>query len=415
MTSLQPVLPCVYAATLPDGITSPELVDTVESTLRTYPSMLAAQAELEAAGLDLRASRWSRFPSLSIESYATAKDGGSTSNAIAFEQPIWSGGRINASIRQSRARSRIALARLQETRLDLALRTAQAYIELQRQSRRRTILEESHEDHRALIDSMARRVDQQISPAADLQLAEARARQIEAEMLQARAAAEIALQRIRELTGNPEWNQLAQLRYQEDLHQVLPNGFLDESKIYNPRRQRLEAEADTTRAETDLRRAALLPQIGVQYIHYVGDGATNEDRVGLVVRYQTDAGLSRVSQYGAATQRERSAALSILAADREVSEAIATDLTENLTARSRISAAQQASAATDSVTDSFQRQFAAGRRTWPEVLNAVREAVTARLTLVDAESSAINSQLRLLLRSGRWQPGTDSAVETSSP
>jgi len=56
----------------------------------------------------------------------------------------------------------------------------------------------------------------------------------------------------------------------------------------------------------------------------------------------------------------------------------------------------------------FLRQFAAGRRTWPEVLNAVREAATARLAEVEAEGNAVSAYLRLMLVSGHWRPaGTE--------
>ena len=58
-----------------------------------------------------------------------------------------------------------------------------------------------------------------------------------------------------------------------------------------------------------------------------------------------------------------------------------------------------------SVTESYQRQYVAGRRTWLDMMNAVREATDAQLTEADAEVSAMASAARLLLRTCRWAPG----------
>jgi adhesin transport system outer membrane protein len=50
------------------------------------------------------------------------------------------------------------------------------------------------------------------------------------------------------------------------------------------------------------------------------------------------------------------------------------------------------------------RQFIAGRRSWLDVMNALREAVTAQLSKADAEVVVMSTAARLLLRSGRWHP-----------
>jgi len=56
------------------------------------------------------------------------------------------------------------------------------------------------------------------------------------------------------------------------------------------------------------------------------------------------------------------------------------------------------------VTESLLRQFVAGRRTWLDVMNAVREGVAAKAALVQVESSAMASAARLQLRTCAWQP-----------
>ncbi len=62
------------------------------------------------------------------------------------------------------------------------------------------------------------------------------------------------------------------------------------------------------------------------------------------------------------------------------------------------------------VSESYMRQFITGRRSWLDVMNALREAVTAQLGKVDAESVAMSAAVRLTLRSGRWHPEFSNAT-----
>lgn len=400
-------VPC-FGASAPDN---PELVSLVERALATHPSADAARAEVSAARSELSASRWARFPGVSVETVADPRNGGDFSTALSVEQPLWSGGRISATIRQSNSRLGATLASLDEICLDLAQRTVQAYVDLQRLRRRARILEDSLDEHRKLVDSMRRRVAQEISPASDLELAQSRTRQTEIDALQMQAEADVALLRLRALTGNDSLQVAALFDYREQEHQASPADLLRAALAFDPRARRVTAEAAIASAEVSLRKSELMPQVGVRYQHYLGGDNDLDDQLGFVFRIQADGGLSRVSAISAAKQREQAATLAIDSATRDQREIVLAALTDNAAARRRALAGRDATLAAKSVTDSFLRQFAAGRRTWPEVLNSVREMVTAELTQIDAEAGAMTSYVRLLLLSGQWRPGQEQAAE----
>lgn len=402
------VAPCI-GATEPDN---PELVSLVERAMSTHPSAGAARAQVAAARSELSASRWALFPGVSVESFADSRNDGDLSTALSVEQPLWTGGRISANIRQSNSRLDAALATLDEVGLDLAQRTVQAYVDLQRLRRRARVLENSLDEHRKLVDSMRRRVAQEISPASDLELAQSRTRQTEIDALQTQAEADVALLRLKALTGNDSLQVAALLDYREQEQGVSPADVLRAALDFDPRTRRVAAEAGIAGAEVSLRKSELMPQVGVRYQHYLGDGrSTSDDTLGLVFRIQADGGLSRVSAINAAKQREQAATLAIDTATRDQRETVLAALTDNAAARRRALAGRDATQAAKSVTDSFLRQFAAGRRTWPEVLNSVRETATAELTQIDAEAGALTSYIRLLLLSGQWRPGQEQATE----
>jgi adhesin transport system outer membrane protein len=98
----------------------------------------------------------------------------------------------------------------------------------------------------------------------------------------------------------------------------------------------------------------------------------------------------------------------VVVSEQQLRRTIASDLIEYQAARERSSISADASATAAKVSASYMRQFIAGRRSWLDVMNALREAVNAQIGQSDAEVSAMWAATRLLLRSGRWRPTFDN-------
>jgi adhesin transport system outer membrane protein len=383
-----------------------ELASIVDRVVDTHPAVVAARSTLAAAESDLDGSKWARFPGLTVEGFVDGRDNGRASTVVSLEQPIWSFGRINAGISQAEARVDAARAGVDEAALDLALRASVAYIEYQRLQARDRIYAESVQEHTRLVDSIQRRVDQQISAESDAAYALQRLLTVQQEREQNQVGATLALSRLRELTGMQDLEVKAVLRFSAEEHQPSSDGMLRAALDYSPLNRRLSAEVDAAVAETAVRKAQIWPQLNLQAARYSGGGnADLGTRVGLVMRLQTDGGLSRVSAVRAAEQREVAVRSAADAALRDVREQLMADLSENTSAASRIDLGSRAIAASRTVTDSYLRQFTAGRRSWPEVLNVVREGLIAGIVEVDAQASAMSSAWRLRLRTGQWRPG----------
>ena len=63
----------------------------------------------------------------------------------------------------------------------------------------------------------------------------------------------------------------------------------------------------------------------------------------------------------------------------------------------RIDALASAMKITLAVSESYSRQFLAGRKTWQEVLNSAREQVQMEVQIVDLEAAVLVAQWRLAL------------------
>ena len=384
------------ALAAPPGI-PPRLAEAAEEALETYPSLKAASTQIRATQYDIAAAKWLRFPSVSAELVTRADR---ITPEVEVVQPVWTGGRIKAGIDRAKALRGVADAALSETVFDVLLRVSASYYEVVRAERLREIYTDSLTEHRRLVASMERRVEQEVSPRTDLELASARAAQVEQQLSIVVAQRAAALERLRQLVGQPNFDIGALPQYSPDQHHPSPDGVLDLAQQCDPTIARLNAQVVAAEAESRNARASLYPQLGIKYSYdrFSGSG------LGVVAQAQTGGGLSPLAAAQAATARRETAEFQVTVAEREAREKVSLDLVENQAAKARFASTSVAAASTLNVTNSFLRQFVAGRRTWLDLMNAVREAVEARVALVEVENSAMASAARLRLRTCQWLP-----------
>lgn len=363
----------------------------------SHPSIASARATIRAAGADIRSARWQAFPSFSVQGLWLDQTPNSRQASLVIDQPIWSGGRISSAIKRAKAQNQAAISAYREAVLQVMVDVSQNYRDYHRLDRKLEILRASLAEHRTLLETMERRVAQEVSPLADLELARSRVAQIEQQVTSTVAQRRSALQRLRELVGDPGL----------DPGPPPPDGplaDLDGSELvartlaFDPMRQRLMAEADAARAEAASARASILPQLSGQYSY----DQTNGHRIGLVLKAQSSGGLSSFSNASAARERQDAAELRIASTERDLRQRTISDLADYDAARERMTSTGTARTAAERVTQSYMRQFVSGRRTWLDVMNAVREATTAQGDAVDASANAGQARDRLLMRSGSW-------------
>lgn len=387
--------PLETPAAVPD-----RLAVAVERAVTTYPSIQAAEATIQASRAEIRAAKWQRFPSVSVEARTFSDRTGNIDANVVVDQPLWTGGRISAGVERAQAERDRAIADLEVRETEIALRTISAYYEIARAARREAILRESLSEHQRLVESMERRVAQQVSPASDLALATSRAAQVEQELALTIAQRYAALQRFAELVGSAAFDPGTVPTYEARLHHPPTEGAVVQAIACNPALRRLSADVAIAEAERKNAEAQIMPQLSAQFSRNEITG----NRVGLVLRAQTNGGLSPLAAAQGARLRQQSAEIEIATAQREIRELVILDVVENSSARGRIENSGTAAISSAAVTESFLRQFITGRRTWLDVMNAVRESSSARIGLAEAEISAMASAARLLIRTCRWRP-----------
>lgn len=382
----------------------------LEASLAGHPAILSKRSEQAAALADKDAAEWARFPTPSLEASSRSLSSRSASSRseldastglLRVDQPLWTGGRITAGIEAADSRLEAAAAALDETRLDIFLRVTAAYAEAARQKEREQSARTGVAEHEKLLDMIRRRVAQDVSSQTDQRLAESRLYQANTDLSLSSQALMSAFAQLSELAGAV----VGDVSSERLLDPGAPASLTDavaSALAVSPALQRLRHEEAAALADIDSRRSAYMPQVVLRLEHSTG-GVANDNRASIVLQMQPGAGLSAGAGVQAAIARREAIRLAREAAEREVRERVTRDWNEWLAARSRLEASRQFSEISNEVSESYRRQYVIGRKTWIDVLNAVRETTQARFTLADARAQTFAANLRLQAQTGAWK------------
>ncbi len=386
-----------------EGLPAP-LVEAATKAVSQNPQVLAQLAEVAALESELRAAKWQRAPNLSAEALVTtggsnAADVDGLAFNVALEQPIWAGGGIGAGVDAARAGRNVGESALRQIRYDIVVGIASAYFEALTAFERAKALEAGLADMATLVASIERRVEREVSPAADLVLARSRVTQLEVDLATAREQGENAMLRLQELVGE---RVLPPVMAEADLSADLPIEALalDEIMICSPALERSKREVDLASARADVTKSALWPQLLVQLSQNELTGA----RAALVLRWQSGNGLSQFAVNDAAKARVDRAIALLGQTDQEARRRISAEYVLLRSSQRRAEAGLQAFEAAAALQASYQRQFVAGRRSWLDVLNAAREKTLAAVSYETARVSAQGAATRILALTCRWSP-----------
>jgi adhesin transport system outer membrane protein len=362
--------------------------------LETHPLIRSAEGQFRAAQSELNGARWSRFPTVSIGAQGSSDDVQQDTTTI--DLPLWAGGRINAEIDLAKSRrdgTGFAVSDAQQT---VMLETVSTFFEYFKSEKKLTIAIENVDEHQRLYEIIERRVEANTSPDVDAMLALARLQSAMSAEIQSKNRRNISESSLELLIDRPVGS--VQVLRQPEKLVIGVDEAVSRAISVSPKIAMVEAEAAGFDASITAARSALYPQVslGFQYeeTHGVSDDR-DKNQTFLSVQFQPGVGLSVASSVTAAKQRKQSALDTLEAEKRDLSRQIKSAWNEYASVSIQLEPSKKLVEATSSVVDSYLRQYAVGKKSWLDVLNAQREATQARNTLVDFEVLYLTSLYRL--------------------
>jgi adhesin transport system outer membrane protein len=377
------------------AVVSLSVDQAMQHAIKTHPLISSAEGEYRAAKSEVTASRWSRFPTLGASAQESSTD--VKQDVTTASMPIWVGGRINAEIDLAKSKRDGAFSGIAEAQQTVMLETIGLFFDYFSSEKKLEIASQNVDEHQRLFEIIERRVQAETSPDVDTMLAQARLQSARSAQIQAASFRNIAKASLELTVGHVI--DAVRVNNKPESFNIGLNEAVATGISVSPRLARFESEVKGFDANIKSAKSALYPQISLGYEKRYNDPDPSpldvDEETFVSVQFQPGAGLAVASSISAAKQRKLSARDSLEAEKRELRRQIKTAWNEYTSVLFQLDPAKMLVNATSSVIESYLRQYAVGKKSWLDVLNAQREATQARNTLVDFEVQHLTSLYRL--------------------
>ena len=375
------------------------LKELLDISVQNHPSVLQARSQAQAAGFDLDAAQWGRFPTGSFEVRTKTY---LSQNLAKVEQPVWTGGKISSRIGLSESNLRVAQAAVHEAQVTALTQASTAFFETLRLEQRLVHAALNVQEHERLVALIERRTLAEISPPADTTLAKARLQQAVSERIQIKKQRDAAMSTLAQWT-QPLSGALKAPAGISFIRPVSEGDMVERALAYSGQRQRLLSQIDSAESQIELSQAQIYPTLvaGIQHT-WAGDVPITVDRNQsyLSLQYQTGAGLSARSGIQAAVSRKAAAQQELETLQLSLTNQVSAALAELDAMQAQLDPAKELLSGTTEVVESYLRQYQLGRKNWLDVLNAQREKTQALYNHADIRYGLQMAQVRLMILSG---------------
>ncbi|WP_394262103.1 TolC family protein [Moraxella boevrei] len=402
-------------AVLPLAVHSANMTDVnglIGQAVATHPLVGSARAEEQATAEGVRAAKLNLLPQPSVTSSYDKNDG--MISRAGLRQPLWTGGRLTANVNQAIYDDKAAMAYIFEQQNTVAKNTIdiwQSYIYA-------VALQQLYVNNLKQLGEfeamMQRRVSEGVSAKIDLELVKNRILQDQNAYQGAVQQQRIAEARLSQMIGENVNGQAVGTVTLAKMAQYVKAQSVDfeqlafnQSGINNPSVIKQQFQIEAAKQGVKAQQASRYPTVYAQYeyLYYHKGTRDNDGQFSVGLSYDPGAGFSNMALARASQARVQSLEQSQEAARRTVMESIQTQYQEFVNAKDQETSLISAVAGAQIVVDSYRRQFIAGRKSWLEVLNAVREKAGYEQQLLQIQSQMLGAYYKLAVDFGRmpWQ------------
>ena len=387
----------------------------INQAIQTHPLVGAARAEQQATTESIRAAKLNMLPNPMVSSGYDRTDG--MVSQLQIRQSLWTGGKLTANVNQAIFDDKAAVEYVYEQQNQIAKTTIEAWQSYMTALTKQQVYYDSLQLLSEFEEMMQRRVSQGVSARIELDLVTNRILQEQNSYQSAVEQQRIAIARLEQITGRrlsaadlPTPNMAELVNHAKGYSQTFEKMAFDDASFYNPTVVKEHYQVEAAKQNFKSLQSARYPTVYAQYEYDYYHDNDNDDNdnggefsVGL--SYDPGAGLSSLSLAKASESRVQSLVQSKEASRRQVLETIQTQYQQFASAKDQERSLVAAVAGAQIVVSSYRRQFIAGRKSWLEVLNAVREHSQYQIQLVEIRSSIIATYYKLQVDFGMmsWQ------------
>lgn len=378
------------------------LIEALQSAVNDNPQVQSKMADVRAQTFRIGEAKGSRFPSATVE--AASRDDGSNSRLIRVQQPLWGFGQIDAAIDAAESREALARADLLQARRQLMEDVISAYTNLVGSMEKLASAQSFGSKLGDLLRMIERREQGGLAATADVRLALARKANADNSEIQLRQAIQryrLELEGLTRLT-NPVVEPLLRL----DTRLESLDHYLRDVDSTNALILSRKLSVQIVERELDLTKKQNYPMISLRVDKGIGTNvasSVNQDtRYSVVLEGRVQGGgVSSFNRIQSEAQRLESASMIYEAARIDAIKKISSLHNDASTFALNIAVYDQSIAASRETYESYLRQYDAGRKSWMDVLNAIREWADAEQQVITVKSSYAERVMQLQAVTGQ--------------
>ena len=175
--------------------------------------------------------------------------------------------------------------------------------------------------------------------------------------------------------------------------------MLANAQLLSPELQRATAQALIAKSSAQEKESALKPDIYLraerQYGNYFSNNTSPHTRIFIGVSSKFGPGLSSFTQISAAKVQEDASEFEIQSQQRLIREMVMNDVSVLRSLQEKMQALEGALQASQSVLESFERQFNAGRKSWLDLMTIAKDVAQNETQLAELRGSQLQTSWHL--------------------
>lgn len=370
----------------------------IAAAVYASPEVTQSKADLSAARAGSGTARASRRPQLGAQAE-------SDNVTLALRQPIWSGGKINATIAEADAAVRQAEANYAAVQLEMANRIIDAAGRWAEADAAGRALEATSADYARTAEILTARIAAGVAGGSDAELMAARRAIIEADLMSAKANRDLAQAQLATLIGQKIDETVLSKAVAAASTRSAGSYSIDTVVAVHP--GILAADAAISRATARLAsvRADRFPIVAVVAETRMSDigssRAQDSSRVFLGLTTSLGPGTSQATRRQEAESQIAAQEAARDAKMRGIRDEVRALELRHKAAQNRLASNTRAIAANAAVVESYKSQLiTTGARSWQDLLGAVRDLGDARRSKAASEAELLVSYWRLKVMTG---------------
>ena len=390
-----------------------EFEDLLAEGLRTHPSIVVSKKLILGSELQLDMARWGYFPTPSINLSSSSSN---TRTVLRLEQPIWAGGKIDASRDKAKAKKDEAIYGYAQSQFNLIqnyLNALKNYLQAQDKI---NILDDALIEHKDIMQTIDRMIIAGELSAADKNLLNTRVADIYSSLEITQAEYDVAKIQIEILTG---YKIRCNVSFNKDpifAKKINIESLVDDMLGSHPALKILTAKIEIAKSDVDYAEAKLWPTLKLRGEHTKGniykssDSNAEENLIYLLFEMSTGAGASafnNIERTKINVLKEKSQRLS---KEKEVIDLLMNNYTRYVAVKTNIELLSNDIKVAEKVYDSNKRMFFLQKKTWLDVVNALTALNKKKITKAQLSGEFKALEMNLALKTNKLSLDTGGVL-----